>query len=106
MQYNTNPLFRQIGEPRWFSFPDVLKSAEKVISKQVTSRTSYYARNRIDTFFGTASFSDEQSVEVVCLNGMVENWSPTSSSSPPARAPTGRPISISTIRASTTATPS
>ena len=27
MQYNTNPLFRQIGEPRWFSFPDVLKSA-------------------------------------------------------------------------------
>ena len=72
MQYNTNPLFRQIGEPRWFSFPDVLKSAERVISKQVTSRTSYYARNRIDTFFGTASFADERTVEVVCLNGMVE----------------------------------
>ena len=31
MQYNKNPLFRQIGEPRWFSFPDVLKSAERVI---------------------------------------------------------------------------
>ncbi len=58
MQYNTNPLFRQIGEPRWFSFPDVLKSAEDVIEKQVTSRTGYYARNRIDIFFGTASFSD------------------------------------------------
>ncbi|TBU97734.1 Si-specific NAD(P)(+) transhydrogenase [Stutzerimonas kirkiae] len=72
MQYNTNPLFRQIGEPRWFSFPDVLKSAEKVISKQVTSRTSYYARNRIDTYFGTASFADEHSVDVVCLNGVVE----------------------------------
>jgi NAD(P) transhydrogenase len=27
MQFNTNPMFRQIGEPRWFSFPDVLKSA-------------------------------------------------------------------------------
>src|SRR5690606_5100045 len=49
MQYNTNPLFRKIGEPRWFSFQDVLKSAEKVIGKQVTSRTSYYARNRIST---------------------------------------------------------
>ena len=72
MQYNTNPLFRQIGEPRWFSFQDVLKSAEKVISKQVTSRTSYYARNRISTFFGTASFADEHCVEVVCLNGAVE----------------------------------
>ena len=72
MQYNTNPLFRQIGEPRWFSFPDVLKSAERVIAKQVTSRTSYYARNRIDTYFGTASFADDQSVQVVCLNGMLE----------------------------------
>lgn len=72
MQFNTNPMFRQIGEPRWFSFPDVLKSAEKVIAKQVTSRTGYYARNRIDTYFGTASFSDEHTVEVVCLNGAVE----------------------------------
>ncbi|WP_137817867.1 MULTISPECIES: Si-specific NAD(P)(+) transhydrogenase [unclassified Pseudomonas] len=72
MQYNTNPLFRQIGEPRWFSFPDVLKSAERVIAKQVTSRTGFYARNRIDVFFGTGSFADEQTVEVVCPNGVVE----------------------------------
>lgn len=72
MQYNNNPLFRQIGEPRWFSFPDVLKSAEEVIAQQVTARTSYYARNRIDIFFGTASFVDEQSVEVVGANGVVE----------------------------------
>src|SRR5690606_32327345 len=72
MQYNNNPLFRQIGDPRWFSFPDVLKSAEGVISKQVSSRTGYYARNRIDTYFGTASFADERSVEVVMLNGAVE----------------------------------
>lgn len=72
MQYNKNPLFRQIGEPRWFSFPDVLKSAERVIAKQVSSRTSYYAHNRIDTFFGTASFSSAQSIEVVCLNGLQE----------------------------------
>ena len=72
MQYNNNPLFRQIGEPRWFSFPDVLKSAERVIAKQVTSRTSYYARNRIDLFFGTASFADENTVEVICNNGVLE----------------------------------
>ncbi|HSC83304.1 MAG TPA: Si-specific NAD(P)(+) transhydrogenase, partial [Pseudomonas sp.] len=72
MQYNNNPLFRQIAEPRWFSFPDVLKSAERVITKQVTSRTGYYAHNRIDMFFGTASFADERTVEVVCPNGVVE----------------------------------
>jgi NAD(P) transhydrogenase len=72
MQFNTNPMFRAIGEPRWFSFPDVLKSAEKVIAKQVASRTGYYARNRVDVFFGTGSFADEQTIEVVCPNGVVE----------------------------------
>ncbi len=72
MQFNNNPMFRQIGEPRWFSFPDVLKSAERVISKQVASRTSYYARNRIDLYFGTASFAGEHTIEVVCANGVVE----------------------------------
>ncbi len=75
MQFNTNPMFRQIGEPRWFSFPDVLKSAERVIAKQVTSRTGYYARNRIDVFFGTGSFADEQTIEVVCPNGVLETLS-------------------------------
>lgn len=75
MQFNTNPMFRAIGEPRWFSFPDVLKSAEKVISKQVASRTGYYARNRVDVFFGTGSFADEQTIEVVCPNGVVETLS-------------------------------
>jgi len=72
IQFNTNEMFRVIGEPRWFSFPDVLKSAERVIAKQVASRTSYYARNRVDVFFGTGSFSDEQTVQVVCANGAQE----------------------------------
>ncbi|MBF7143361.1 MULTISPECIES: Si-specific NAD(P)(+) transhydrogenase [Pseudomonas] len=72
IQFNTNEMFRVIGEPRWFSFPDVLKSAERVIAKQVASRTSYYARNRVDVFFGTASFSDEQTVQVICANGAQE----------------------------------
>lgn len=72
MQFNTNPMFRQIGEPRWFSFPDVLKSAEQVITKQVASRTSYYARNRVDTFFGKASFEDEVTLNVIGAGGEVE----------------------------------
>ncbi|HHK2816016.1 TPA: FAD-dependent oxidoreductase, partial [Pseudomonas aeruginosa] len=72
IEFNTNPMFRQIGEPRWFSFPDVLKSADRVISKQVASRTGYYARNRIDMFTGTASFVDERTVEVVTPSGAVE----------------------------------
>lgn len=72
MDFNTNPMFREIGEPRWFSFPKVLKTAEKVIQKQVQSRTMYYARNRIDLFFGHASFLDEHTVEVLQENGHTE----------------------------------
>ncbi|MCJ8167711.1 Si-specific NAD(P)(+) transhydrogenase [Atopomonas sediminilitoris] len=72
IHFNTNTMFRQIGEPRWFSFPDVLKSAERVIAKQVSSRTNFYARNRVDVFFGKGSFADEHTIEVVCANGVVE----------------------------------
>ena len=72
IQFNTNEMFRSIGEPRWFSFPDVLRSAERVIARQVSSRTGYYARNRVDLFFGTASFADENTIEIVNLRGDLE----------------------------------
>lgn len=72
IQFNTNEMFRSIGEPRWFSFPDVLRSAERVIARQVSSRTGYYARNRVDLFFGTASFANENTIEIVNLRGDLE----------------------------------
>lgn len=62
--FNTNAMFRDIGEPRWFSFPRVLQNAEKVIAKQVKLRTQFYARNRVDLFRGRAHFVDEHRVEV------------------------------------------
>ncbi len=64
MEFNTNPMFRDIGEPRWFSFPKVLKSAEKVIANQVMMRTGFYARNRVDVYFGQARFSDANTVRI------------------------------------------
>lgn len=72
INFNTNPMFRSIGDPRWFPFPEVLKSAEKVMAKQVASRTSYYARNRVDVFFGRGSFADENTIELVNPSGVVE----------------------------------
>ena len=72
IHFNTNPMFRIIGDPRWFSFPDVLKSAESVMAKQVASRTSYYARNRVDLFFGRGSFADANTIELVNAQGVVE----------------------------------
>ena len=72
IQFNTNPMFRVVGEPRDFSFPDVLNSAEKVMARQVRSRHSYYARNRIDLFFGQGSFADSNTVELVNQEGAVD----------------------------------
>ncbi len=71
MQFNTNSMFRDIGEPRWFSFPRVLKSAERVISKQVKLRTGFYARNRVDVYHGHARFKSATTLEV--FEGLVSN---------------------------------
>ncbi len=62
--FNTNQMFRDIGEPRWFSFPRVLQNAQKVIGKQVKLRTQFYARNRVDLINGQASFLDANRIEV------------------------------------------
>ncbi|KZM44182.1 pyridine nucleotide-disulfide oxidoreductase [Marinomonas sp. SBI22] len=67
--FNTNPMFRDIGEPRWFSFPKVLKRANNVIGKQVKSRTEYYARNRIDIYFGRGKFKGPNTIEVATEQG-------------------------------------
>ncbi len=62
--FNTNRMFRDIGEPRWFSFPRVLRDAERVIAKQVKLRTQFYSRNRVDLFKGQAHFLDEHRLEI------------------------------------------
>ncbi|MBL3554776.1 MULTISPECIES: Si-specific NAD(P)(+) transhydrogenase [Marinobacter] len=62
--FNTNQMFRDIGEPRWFSFPRVLQNAQKVIGKQVKLRTQFYARNRVDLINGRASFLDPHRLEI------------------------------------------
>lgn len=62
--FNTNQMFRDIGEPRWFSFPRVLQNAQKVIGKQVKLRTQFYARNRVDLINGRAVFLDSNRLEI------------------------------------------
>ncbi|MCC5811998.1 MAG: Si-specific NAD(P)(+) transhydrogenase [Ectothiorhodospiraceae bacterium] len=64
MEYNNNPLFRDVGSPRRLSFPRVLKSAERVISQQVGLRSGFYSRNDIPAYQGRASFIDAHTVEV------------------------------------------
>ena len=69
MQYNNMPLFRSIGEPRWFSFPEMMKAADDVITKQVEGRTKGYARNRVQIHSGLASFTNENEISVVGKDG-------------------------------------
>ena len=72
IRFNTDPMFRNIGEPRVFSFPNVLKRAERVISKQVNLRTSFYARNNVRVYSGVARFTDPNTIEVVNEDGSIE----------------------------------
>ncbi len=62
--FNTNQMCRDIGEPRWFSFPRVLQNAQKVIDKQVKLRTQFYSRNRVDLINGRARFLDNNRLEI------------------------------------------
>ena len=69
IEFNTNTLFRVIGEPKNFSFPQVLKTASEVIAKQVMLHTQFYARNRVDVFFGFARFLDCNNIEIIGSEG-------------------------------------
>ena len=69
VQYNTMPMFRSIGDPRWFSFPEVMKAAEDVITKQVEGRTKGYARNRVKIHVGRAKFINPNEVVVTDASG-------------------------------------
>ena len=64
VQFNTMPMFRAVGEPRLFSFSDVMRSAEEVIRKQVEIRSHEYSRNRVKLHFGRATFCDKNNIIV------------------------------------------
>jgi len=72
IRFNTDAMFRDIGEPRSFSFPKVLKRAERIIGKQVALRTNFYGRNHVKLYFGEARFTDTHVIEVVNSDGSIE----------------------------------
>ncbi|MBV1873053.1 MAG: Si-specific NAD(P)(+) transhydrogenase [Gammaproteobacteria bacterium] len=73
IRYNSDTMFRDVGEPRWFSFPHLLKRTEKIIESQVKLRTSLYARNRIDIIFGQAAFRENGCIEVQTKQNLTES---------------------------------
>lgn len=74
VRFNTNPMFRNIGEPQSLSFPRLLASAEAVIRRQVKMRSKFYHRNRIDVLNGQARFIDQHTIEVSQPDGATEQY--------------------------------
>ncbi len=72
-RFNTNRLFRVIGEPRKLSFPVVLDTAKEVIPKKVELHASHYARNRINVHRGTAHFIDGTTLGVARVDGITDH---------------------------------
>jgi NAD(P) transhydrogenase len=65
MQFNANPMFRDLGDARKLSFQQVLKHADRVVYEQVQMRTDFYDRNRIPIYKGRASFLDMNTIKLV-----------------------------------------
>jgi NAD(P) transhydrogenase len=64
-----NPLLREFSDASTLTYPQLLKSANKVIETQVATRHRFYERNRVPIYSGEASFVDANTLEVQPANG-------------------------------------
>lgn len=64
MEFRTHPLFREIAHAHKVSFPDVVRTANRVIAKQVDLRTGFYDRNDVRVHQGQARFVGAGLLEV------------------------------------------
>ena len=62
--YRHHPLFEHTVQFMDVSWPQLLKTADEVISRQVSMRHRFYTRNRVDVIHGRARFVDPQTLEV------------------------------------------
>ncbi|MCA9060374.1 MAG: Si-specific NAD(P)(+) transhydrogenase [Planctomycetaceae bacterium] len=71
MDVNSNPYFRQLGINIDVGFRDLRRSAQAVIDKQVSMRSSFYDRNDVEVLRGQARFRDPYTVEVESEDGNI-----------------------------------
>ena len=63
-RFRADPVFRKLAGPLDITWPDLLKSAESVVTQQVNMREGFYYRNRVEVLTGTASFIDANTLTV------------------------------------------
>ena len=73
MNFTSNPMFQDISTSHRLTYPELLKSAESVITKQVRMRRSFYDRNDIRLAEGHARFIEPHSIEVIGRN-LAHEW--------------------------------
>jgi NAD(P) transhydrogenase len=69
-EMNGNPLLREAGLSLKFQFPDMRRSARRVIDQQVEMRRGFYDRNHVPIFGGQAKFVDPHTIEAIEDNGL------------------------------------
>jgi len=65
MQFNTNPMFRDLGDAHKLTYQQIMKHANRVIYEQVHMRTDFYERNRIPIIKGRAAFLDRHTIKLI-----------------------------------------
>lgn len=70
-QMRSNPLFAA-AKPDLPELPELLRTAEQVIARQVDLRSGFYARNRVPVIAGSARFAGPHLIEVVRDDLVVE----------------------------------
>lgn len=63
-EFRTDPLFAKTAHLLDVSFPDLVRTAQGVISRQVVMRSSFYERNTVRLVHGHARLLDANTVEV------------------------------------------
>lgn len=62
--YRHHPLFEHTVGVMDVSWPDLLKTSDRVIGDQVSMRNRYYSRNQVEVFHGHARFKDAHTLSI------------------------------------------
>lgn len=69
MEFNANPLFREVAAPKKLSFAQIMSWTQSVIQDQIGLRSSFYARNEVPVLQGRAKFVDSHTIELETNRG-------------------------------------
>lgn len=72
IHFKRNPMLNNLIQDVVFEYPEMLKSASKVIDKQVNLRGSFYLENNIRTYSGLAEFQDQNTIKIALNDGTEE----------------------------------